>query len=100
MPSTSVYSSMLIPTLSSALRASAAMAFMSKVSRFFPKMRLIRLGCVISRLSLIFSVTVKPGKSMNSWCTMPMPFTMASCGEVTFAGSPSKSTWPSKPPVV
>ena len=32
-----------------------------------------RLGCVGSRLSLMFSAIEKPGISMNSWCTMPMP---------------------------
>ena len=57
---------MLMPTLSSATRASFAMAFMFRLSRLLPKMRLAILGVVISRFSLIFSVTVKPGSSMNS----------------------------------
>jgi len=55
-----------MPTLSSALRASADIAFISSVSRFLPNTREITLGRLISRLSLMFSVMVKPGSSMNS----------------------------------
>ena len=73
----------------SALRASLAMA---RISRAPP--------LVISRLSLIFSVMVKPGISMNSWCTMPMPSSIALWGFSIFTGSPLNSMVPPKPPVV
>ena len=42
---------------------------------------------------------VKPGISMNSWCTMPIPFVMASIGDRMRTGSPSSFTSPLNPPV-
>ena len=78
IPWTSVFSSKFIPTSSRALRASKAIAFISRLSRFFPRRRLTGLGFVISRFNLMFSVIVNPGRSINSWWTIPMPFSMAS----------------------
>ena len=98
-PLTRVYSSMLMPTSSRAFRASRAMASVSRNSRSLPRSLLRGQGLLISRFSLMLSVTEKPGISMNSWCTMPMPLAMASMGEAMCTFCPSSSTSPSKPPV-
>ncbi len=96
-----IYSSSLMPspTVFRALRASFAIASESSVSICLPKMRQARFGRLISRPILMFSVMVKPGMSMNSWCTIPMPYSIASCGARMAAGCPPISTVPSKPPV-
>ena len=36
----------------------------------------------------MFSVTVWVCTSLNSWCTMPMPWSMASLGDLSCIGSP------------
>ncbi len=37
---------------------------------------------------MMFSVTVSGGTSMKCWCTMPMPWAMASCGLTILTGWP------------
>ncbi len=43
---------------------------------------------MLSCPNMIFSVTVRGGTSMKCWWTMPIPWEMASCGEVIFVGWP------------
>ena len=88
-----------MPTSSRAFRASRAMASVSRNSRSLPRSLLRGQGLLISRFSLMLSVTLKPGISMNSWCTMPMPLLMASMGEAMRTLWPSNTTSPWKPPV-
>ena len=75
------------------------MAFMSSVSRFLPSTRLTRFGRVISRLSLMFSVIVKPGSSMIPDAPCRCPCSIASCGDWMLISAPSRLTVPLKPPV-
>ena len=48
-----------------------------------------------SDASTMFSVTVITGISMKCWCTIPMPRSIASCGEDSFTGSPLITISPS-----
>ena len=61
-----VSSGMFRPMVSSAFLASAAIFGLSRVSMDLPNTALAMLGLVISLPSLMFSVAVKPGMSMNS----------------------------------
>jgi hypothetical protein len=43
----------------------------------------------------MFSVTVITGTNMKCWCTMPMPRSIASAGELIWTGSPPTRISPS-----
>ena len=98
-PRTGSISSIPSPMVSMDCLASAFMAGKSSHFIGFPKILLSRLSFVISLLSLMFSVMVKPGRSMNSWWTMPIPSFIASSGDLMLAFSPSRKISPSNPPV-
>ena len=65
-PATLTYSSILSPIVDSAFLESFFILSKSKVSKLFPNTLLSKLGLLISLPTLIFSVTVNPGISMNS----------------------------------
>ncbi|OPZ39275.1 MAG: hypothetical protein BWY99_01435 [Synergistetes bacterium ADurb.BinA166] len=98
-PLTGSISSMPRPIASIDVLASFLIAGMSSHLSGSPKRRPSRLSLVISLLSLMFSVMEKPGRSMNSWWTIPMPSLMASSGDLMSTFSPSRNTSPLKPPV-
>ncbi len=98
-PATWVYSSIPMLIMSRAFRASLFIFFISKPSYCLPNILLTRFGLVSSRLILMFSVIVKPGISINSWCTIPIPWAIASWGEANRTSLPSSSILPWYPPV-
>ena len=47
----------------------------------------------------MFSATVMTGTSMKCWCTIPIPWSIASRGEWSVTGSPRMAIWPAVGPV-
>ncbi len=99
-PATFSISSIPRSSFSREALASFRIFWMSRVFILSPRNLLQMLGMVGSRFNLMFSMTVKPGSSMNSWCTIPIPRAMASSGEEEGAGLPLKRILPLNPPVL
>ena len=77
----SVSGSIANPIVSMAASARRLMACRSNIRILSPNISTSGLYFVGSLLSIIFSVTVKPGSRENSWCTMPIPASIASKGD-------------------
>src|SRR3954452_19155290 len=81
------------PTVMSSIRACGSTAnlnvsAMSRTRRSAALWSMRMPACVGSFASTMFSATVITGINMKCWCTMPMPRSIASCGDVSVTGSP------------